>query len=198
MYEELAEHTDEELAAQVQKGSEAALAVLIERYEAKLMRYGQRFLGYQSTDSLRESVQDVFIAVYQNIESFDPKQRFSPWIYRIAHNAFVDVLRHKTRQPLYVFDFDKILPHAINTSHEDISRKEKENAEARVLLEKGLDLLSAQQREILVLYYFEDLSYKEIADVLHVPVSTVGVRLARARTMLKKKLPDDPAMMPFT
>ena len=190
--------TDEELAAFVQKGDDQALAELIDRYEAKLLRYGQRFLGVQNQDALREAVQDVFISVYQKIESFDTKQRFSPWVYRIAHNAFVDLLRQKTRQPLYLFDFDTVLSHAVDTSHVDSAVKEKENAEARVLLEKGLDKLSAQQREILVLYYFEELSYKEIADVLHVPVSTVGVRLARARTMLKKQLPDDPSHLPFT
>ena len=190
--------SDEQLAGQVQKGSEEALSMLIDRYEAKLMRYGQRFIGSQSTDALREAVQDIFISVYQNIEGFDTKQRFSPWIYRIAHNSFVDLLRQKTRQPLYMFDFDTVLSHAVDTGHTDSATKEKENAEARVLLEKGLDKLSSQQREVLVLYYFEELSYKEIADVLHVPVSTVGVRLARARTMLKNKLPDDPAMLPFS
>jgi RNA polymerase sigma-70 factor (ECF subfamily) len=190
--------TDEELAALVQKGDEQALAELIDRYEAKLLRYGQRFLGAQNADTLGEAVQDVFISVYQNIEGFDTRQRFSPWIYRIAHNAFVDLLRQKARQPLYFFDFDIVLSHAVDTGYADSTTKEKEIAEARVLLEKGLDKLSARQREIIVLYYFEELSYKEIADVLHVPVSTVGVRLARARAMLKRQLPDDTSQLPFT
>jgi RNA polymerase sigma-70 factor (ECF subfamily) len=190
--------TDEELAALVQKGDEQALAELIDRYEVKLLRYGQRFLGAQNADALSEAVQDVFISVYQNIEGFDARQRFSPWIYRIAHNAFVDLLRQKARQPLYLFDFDTVLSHAVDTRHTDSVTKEKEIAEARVLLEKGLDKLSTHQREIIVLYYFEELSYKEIADVLHVPVSTVGVRLARARVMLKKQLPDDTSQLPFT
>jgi RNA polymerase sigma-70 factor (ECF subfamily) len=190
--------TDEELAALVQKGDEQALAELIDRYEVKLLRYGQRFLGAQNADALSEAVQDVFISVYQNIEGFDVRQRFSPWIYRIAHNAFVDLLRQKARQPLYLFDFDTVLSHAVDTRHTDSVTKEKEIAEARVLLEKGLDKLSTHQREIIVLYYFEELSYKEIADVLHVPVSTVGVRLARARAMLKKQLPDDTSQLPFT
>ena len=182
------EPTDEALAAELQKGNDEALATLIDRYEAKLMRYGQRFLGAQNQDTLREGVQDVFISVYQNIAGFDTKQKFSSWVYRIAHNAFVDILRHKSRQPLYGFDFDKILSHPI---HEDSLAREKESAEARVLIDKGLGMLSAQQREIIALYYFEELSYKEIADVLHLPVSTVGVRLARARSALKKHLPDE-------
>ncbi len=191
--EELPVRTDEELAALVQKGDENALAELIDRYESKLMRYGQRFIGAQNENALHEAVQDIFISVYQNIEGFDVKQRFSPWIYRVAHNAFVDVLRLKTKQPLYVFDFDKLLSHPIQ---EETILKEKENAEIRVLLEKSMGMLSVQQREIIALYYFEDFSYKEIADVLHIPVSTVGVRLARARTSLKKILPDQ-SMLPI-
>jgi RNA polymerase sigma-70 factor (ECF subfamily) len=181
------DQTDEALAERLQHGEEQALSVLMQRYELKLMRYGQRFLAGQGEDVLRQAVQDTFIAAYQNIEGFDTHQRFSSWIYRIAHNAFVDVLRQRTKQPLYGFDFDTIISHPV---HEDEYAKEKENEEIRVLVEKGLESLPAAQREILVLYYFEELSYKEIADVLHVPVSTVGVRLTRSRANLKRHLPD--------
>lgn len=183
----LPESTDEELAKLVQQGNNDAFEPLMKRFEPKLMRYGRRFMGRMDEDMLRQTVQDIFISVYQNIEGYDAGQRFSPWIYRIAHNAYVDLLRRKTRQPIYGFDFDTLISHPI---HEDMSMREKESAEFRVLIEKGLELLTPAQREIIVLYYFEQLSYREIADVLHVPVSTVGVRLARARTALKKHLPD--------
>jgi RNA polymerase sigma-70 factor (ECF subfamily) len=179
--------TDELLAERLQGGDEEALSELMKRFEPKLMRYGQRFLGGQGEDVIRQAVQDIFISAYENIEGFDTRQRFSPWIYRIAHNAFVDILRQRTRQPVFGIDFDKILSHPI---HEDQYAAEKESEEIRVLVEKGLDLLPPAQREIIVLYYFQELSYKEISDVLHVPVSTVGVRLARARSTLQKHLPD--------
>jgi RNA polymerase sigma-70 factor (ECF subfamily) len=179
--------TDEALAQRLQAGDEESLSLLMQRFEPKLMRYGRRFLEGQREDVLRQAVQDIFISAYQNIESFDPRQRFSPWIYRIAHNAFVDILRRRTKQPLYGIDFDQLISHPI---HEDSFAAEKEQEEIRVLVEKGLGELAPAQREIIVLYYFEELSYKEIADVLHVPVSTVGVRLARARTTLKRTLPN--------
>lgn len=178
--------SDEALAERLQKGDEEALSFLIQRFEPKLMRYGQRFLAGQGDDVLRQTVQDVFISVYQNIEGFDTRQRFSPWIYRIAHNAFVDILRQRMKQPIYGIDFDALISHPV---HEDTYLTEKESEEIRVLVEKGLNELAPAQREIIVLYYFEELSYKEISDVLHVPVSTVGVRLARARATLKNKLP---------
>jgi RNA polymerase sigma-70 factor (ECF subfamily) len=174
---------DEELVMQVQRGDEVAFAELMKRYTAKLLRYGRRVLPLEN--NIGDIVQDVFVTVYQNIHDFDATRRFSPWIYRIAHNAFVDVIRKGVKGPLYFFDFDRIVPHPI---YEDPLILEKEKEDVRVLLEKGLKDLSPVYREIIDLYYFENFSYKEIADILHVPLGTVGIRLSRARQVLKKKL----------
>lgn len=175
--------SDEELARLVQKGDEAAFAALMDRYTGKLLRYGKRLLPAEHT--VGDIVQDVFITVYRNIQDFDATRRFSPWIYRIAHNAFVDAIRKQAKDPFFYFDFDRLIPHPI---YEDPIDREKENEEMRVLLEKGLVTLSAAYREVINLYYFEDFSYKEIADILHIPIGTVGIRLARARAALKKVL----------
>ena len=178
---------DEILAARLQKGDEEALLLLMQRFEPKLLRYGRRFIHGLGEDVLAQAVQDIFISAYENIEGFNTNQRFSPWIYRIAHNTFVDILRYKAKYSLYGFGFDTLVAHSV---HEDEYRKEKENQELRVLLEKSLDTLPPAQREIIILYYFEELGYREIADILHIPIGTVGVRLARARARLKEKLPD--------
>ncbi|MEO8637410.1 MAG: sigma-70 family RNA polymerase sigma factor [Candidatus Taylorbacteria bacterium] len=176
--------SDEELARQVQKGDERAFAILMERYTGKLLRYGSRVLSKEN--NVGDVVQDVFVTVYQNIQDFDSTRRFSPWIYRIAHNAFVDVIRKKAKEPLYFFDLDRVMSHA---EYEDPLEKEKEAEEMRVLLEKSLLGLSSSYREIIGLYYFENFSYKEIGDILHIPIGTVGIRLSRAREALKKLLP---------
>ena len=176
--------TDEELARLVQQGDEQALAILMERYTGKLLRYGKRFIS--SNENIGDVVQDVFVAAYRNIRDFDSTKQFSPWIYRIAHNAFVDVLRKKAKEPIPVFDFDRVVPHL---AYEDPGEGEKERQELRVVLERGLGGLSPAYREIIDLYYFENFSYRQIADILHVPVGTVGIRLSRARTALKKQIP---------
>ncbi len=172
--------TDEELVLSIQRGLEDPFGVIMDRYTQKLLRYGKRFIS--SPDNIEDVVQEIFIKVYQNIKSFDANRKFSPWIYRIAHNSFVNYLRKTDKDPLLVFDFDALLNHPI---YEDGAIKEKENEEIRVLLDKGLKKLPPVYREILILYYFENLSYQEIADVLHVPTGTVGIRLKRAREMLK-------------
>ena len=173
--------SDEELAQRLQQGSEEALSALMERYTQKLLRYGRRFLA--SEDAIGDIVQDVFIAVYENIQSFDPSRRFSPWIYRMAHNAFVDALRKRGRELSYdALELDRLLPHA---AYEDPDLREKEAAEMTVLLEQKLDELPPSYREMIDLYYFEEFSYADIADILHIPIGTVAIRLSRARHKLK-------------
>ncbi len=90
-----AEISDEELARAVQKGDKERFGVLMERYEKKLFRYGRRFLSQK--ENVEDAVQEVFIKTYQAIQSFDPEQRFSPWIYRIAHNMFVNALKNRLK-----------------------------------------------------------------------------------------------------
>ena len=178
--------TDEQIAALVQKGDKEAFGVIMDRYERKLFSYARKFLTGQ--DNIEDVVQEVFIKTYQNIKSFDLSQKFSPWIYRVAHNTFVNALRKKSKSPLRFFDFDTYLAHPV---YEDTVPVEKEQERIIDLVDKGLDKLSPEYREIIILFYIENLSYKEIADILHIPIGTVSVRLLRAKKALKKYVPDE-------
>lgn len=148
-----------------------------------MLRYAKRFLFAENDAS--DLAQDVFTKAFVNIQSFDPERKFSPWIYRIAHNEFVNALKKRSREPISLLDTDTLLPHAVE---EDTSGQDEE---LRGLLEKGLKGLDSKYREPLVLYYYEGMDYREISDVLHLPLSTVGVRLARGREALKKMMQKD-------
>ncbi len=180
---DLPEKTDEQIALDVQNGNAASFSLLIDRYEAKLMRYGHRFLS--SDDDVRDAVQETFIKGYTNLRSFDISRRFSPWIYRIAHNEFVNALKKRGAGTVSLSDFDEVLPHP---AAREQTQSKAEDAELRRFLDAGLNSLDAKYKEPLVLYYFEEMDYKEIADVLHIPVATVGVRLKRGKDMLKKTM----------
>jgi RNA polymerase sigma-70 factor (ECF subfamily) len=176
--------SDEEVTKRLQEGDSSALALLIDRYEQKLTRYGRKFL--RADDDVKDAVQEAFIKAYVNIQSFDPTRRFSPWIYRIAHNEFVNAIK-KRKETVSLSDVDILFPHPIAKE----SANDGANAnELKRLLDGGLDKLDAKYREPLVLYYFEDMDYKEIADILHLPVATVGVRLKRGREALLKEVGD--------
>jgi RNA polymerase sigma-70 factor (ECF subfamily) len=179
--ESLQEKTDEELAALVQGKNEEAFGVLMSRYQPKLLRYGRTFLA--DTAPIEDVVQEAFIRTYQNILSFDPARPFSPWIYRIAHNLFANALRQKSRQPFFTVDFDMFAAHP---AYETDPAEDEEREQVRALIDRGLNELTPAYREVLVLYYVEQLSYQEIAEVLRVPVGTVGIRLRRARESLKR------------
>ncbi len=172
---------DEEYAQKAQQGDAEAFGVLVERYQSKLLRYGRRFLSDSS--NIEDLVQDSFIRAYEHLRSYDTRQPFSPWMYRIAHNIFVNALRSKSRSKIFSMDLDTLIPHAV---YDDPSLKEREQRELKDVLQKGLSQLSPMHREVLILYFEEELSYNEIAEILHVPRGTVGVRLTRAKEALRK------------
>lgn len=175
------EITDEEIAQKVQRGDTDAFGILVERYEDKMLRYARRFLfGYEDGE---DAVQGVFLRSYINIKQFDTTKKFSSWLYRIAHNEFINVIKKKGKESLPLFEVDTLFPHLV--AQED-SAKDFEQKELKEMLEKHLQKISPKYREILVLYYFEQLGYTEIAEILKIPPSTVGVRLKRAKDSLKK------------
>jgi len=178
--------SDEELALSVQNGDKEAFGILMDRYNAKISRYAKKFL--RDNDVIEDKVQDVFIKAYENIKSFDTKRFFSPWIYRIAHNVFINEIKKKKEFPLSIFEIDTMFPHL---SYTDAEKEIKRDERMKEVVDRGLDKISLKYREILILYYIENLSYKEIAEVLEVPLGTIGIRLKRARESLKKYVPED-------
>jgi RNA polymerase sigma-70 factor (ECF subfamily) len=173
--------TDEQIATHVQAGHSDEFGELIARYQSKLMRYARKFL--LDTDDATDIVQDIFIKAYENIQSFDTSRRFSPWIYRIAHNEFVNALKKRSASRIFTFDVDTLFPHLPAVETADSATLERD---LRATLESHLDKLDAKYREPLILYYLESMDYKEISEILQIPISTVGVRLARARASLQK------------
>jgi RNA polymerase sigma-70 factor (ECF subfamily) len=179
--------TDEEIILQIQNGNKDIYAEILNRYEKKMERYVKRYL--QKEDEIIDIVQDVFIKVYTNILSFDPKQRFSPWIYRIAHNECVNKLSWKSVRNFISLDidFDEVLPSFVtekliaseNTEKEFELNFHKEN------LTQHIDKLDSKYKDPIILYFLEDMSYEEISDILKIPVSTVGIRIKRGKEKLK-------------
>jgi RNA polymerase sigma-70 factor (ECF subfamily) len=173
--------SDEIIASKVQDGDFEKFGILVERYQAKLIRYAKKFLFDQEDG--QDLIQDVFIKAYANMQSFDSKRKFSSWIYRIAHNEFINAIKKKGREPLSFFDPDTLFPHptAPGTADQDLK-----SAETKEMVEKFLDKLEAKYREPLVLYYYEDMDYKQISEIMRIPVSTAGIRIKRAKERLQK------------
>ncbi|MDP2789776.1 MAG: RNA polymerase sigma factor [bacterium] len=172
--------SDEQLAAAAQTGNVQAFGELVQRYEAAMQRYARRFL-FTVTDT-DDVVQDIFLKAFQNLQSFDAHRRFSPWLYRIAHNHFLNVIRKRSHEPVPFFDPDTLLPHPVAP---DNPQRDQQDAELQHAITTCLDKLSPVLREVVVLALIEDLPHADIADILHVPIGTVDVRLSRAKVKLR-------------
>lgn len=173
--------SDEEIVSALQNGDIQQFGLLVERYEAKMMRYAKKFLfGYHDGQDL---VQEVFIKAYVNIQAFDAKRKFSPWLYRIAHNEFINAIKRKGHEPINSFDPDTLFPHPVATQNVE---REVDLKQTQEILNACLDKLDPKYREPLVLFYFEDLDYRTISEIMQIPESTVGVRLIRGKAVLKK------------
>ena len=176
---------DEQLVEQFKNGHRDAFDKLVLRYQDKVLNTCFRFIG--NTEEARDATQDIFIKVYHALAQFKPKASFSTWLYRIAVNHSLNVLRSKKRRSwLRNFSAFGSEPAEIGLLADFSNHPQHvlEKEERSALLHKALNQLGEGQRAAIILSRFEGLSYKEIADVLNTSVSSVESRLFRARQKL--------------
>lgn len=170
---------DAAIVREVTGGNAEAYGILMERYEARLIRYVS-YLIHADPDSAADIVQETFIKAYQNLRGFDSAYKFSSWIYRIAHNEAMNVVR-KDRHLVHDADLE---PVALSEAEEDIAG-DMDHAILRDDVAGCLHALEPKYREVLMLQYYEHMKYAEIADVLHIPAATVGVWVSRAKAKMQ-------------
>ncbi len=179
-----ADKTDEELIVLTLE-DENFYALLVERYEDKLTRYILRISG-GSKEDVEDTLQDVFISAYKNLNDFDPDLKFSSWIYRIAHNKVISHFRKVTARPkTTTYEGDSQLLNIL-ASDLDIARdleRKYTGEEVRSILND----LDERYKEVLVLKFLEEKDYKEISDILEKPMGTVATLINRAKKQFKEK-----------
>jgi len=174
--------TDENLVKNIQKGEKSLYSELIVRYQDKLLRY-VRYLT-NSSEYSDDIVQESFIKVYKNINSFKTEMKFSSWIYRIAHNETINRVK-KINFGFLSFGDDlseDLFPDSSNIEAD----YEKEETVKKI--DFTLDKLPLKYRDALTLYYIEDKSYEEISDILRISVGTVGTLIRRGKKKMKDLL----------
>jgi len=149
---------------------------LIDRHAALLYRVAYRLAG--NPHDAEDLVQQTFMIAQQKQEQLREEQAATAWLCTILKNTFLK--RGKNRLP--VLPLERIAEPAQSPVVEE------QEAVSSETLQAALELLSEEYRVPLVLFYFQELSYKQIADVLEVPIGTVMSRLARGKTQLKQRL----------
>jgi RNA polymerase sigma-70 factor (ECF subfamily) len=160
-------------------GDSGAFEPLVERYNGPLFRAAVRLLG--DRESARDATQTAFLKAYQGLGAYDPNQRFFSWIYRILLNDCLNRLR--ARQPETVLS-DLPAPPASDAI---------EARDLRLQVRRALLKLPREQRDVVVLRHFAELSYEEVAATLHIPAKTVKSRLFAARQRLCELLAEGTA-----
>lgn len=184
MGNDLSKFSDEDLVKEVLRDSEN-LSFLIDRYWEKLFYFVKRIL-YFSNEDTEDILQDVFIKVYKNINSFDNSYKFSTWVFQITRNTTIDAIRKKTARP-QEFSLDQNdLRHILVESGMGIEEKII-NKEQIDKVEGIIRSLPYKYQEVMVLKFLEEKSYEEMVDIIEKPKGTVASLLNRGRALFKER-----------
>ena len=174
---------DDELISRVRVGDQEAFATLVERYKRPVYNLAYRLLG--NPNDAEDAAQETFVRAYTRLATYEPDGRFGAWLSAICSHWCIDTMRARRRRVQTVAlgkvpESDRFISQV--DGPEDVALV----ADSRDEVQRWLEALPPQYRTVLTLRYFQDLSYAEIADVLDEPVSTVRMRLFRARAMLQQ------------
>jgi len=160
--------SDAQLLSRAKEGDDAAFNELVRRHQDFVYRAA---LGYlHDRESAKDAVQEVFIKAYRGMPYFQSDSQFTTWLYKICKNYCLNLLR---RQKLE------------NETEPAVSNMSENNLALELRLKKMIESLSEEHREIISLRYYQDLKYGQIARLLDIPLSTVKIRLFRAKAELK-------------
>src|SRR5262249_41353381 len=165
---------DEDVMLQVRDGAGEMLGVLFDRYQTPLFNFYSKLTGDRTLSE--DLVQEVFLRILKYRKSYQPGTHFRAWIYQIARNARIDHFRKFPREPAF---HPAMLPPVFPA---DSAQEEQEVH----LLQRALQQLPQEKREILLLSRFQELKYEEIANLLGCELNTVKSRTHRALQELRK------------
>ncbi len=177
--------TDEELVSLVLEDQDYFL-YLVRRYEQKLFRYIAR-ISSLSQDDIEDVLQDIFIKVYKNLNNFDTDLRFSSWVYRITHNEVISNYR-KYKNKAKIISFDKDGEFIKNIGDELDIERDINLDELKKEIFSILGKIDIKYREVLILKFLEEKSYREMSDILRKPEGTIATLINRAKKEFLKIL----------
>jgi RNA polymerase sigma-70 factor (ECF subfamily) len=176
---------DEDLLVQYLDGNERSFSELVRRHSKELFQFIYRFTNQAA--AAEDIVQDAFLQVHLSAGGFDPSRKFRPWLYTIAANKARDFLRSRSRRPEMPLDaqisgdgelkqtFSSLLADAGPTAEVGLEVEDRVRVVGEII-----EKMPENFKEILNLAYFHRFSYKDMADILNIPLGTVKSRLHSA------------------
>ena len=178
------------LIENLKKGDINSFRILVNEHQRKVLNTCYRFLN--NKEDAEDLTQEVFLEVYKSISSFRGESKISTWIYRIAVTKSLDFIRKKKRKKRFtilkrVFSDDTIKSEIPDKTNLNPVKKVEEQDRIRILNE-ALESLPQNQRAAFTLSKYDEMSYKEIAEILNTTIPSVESLIHRAKNKLKKKL----------
>src|SRR6059058_1746963 len=179
------ERSDEDLLAAHRQGDRASFSKIVARYQRELFHFLVRFLGDRA--AAEDVFQEAFLQVHQSADQFDTARRFRPWLFTIAANKARDLIRSQARRPTNPLqasinpgDDDSGEFMDLMSSSDAFPDEAMQKAELQQQVKKTVLGMPQHLREILLLSYFHQFPYKQISDILAIPLGTVKSRLHAA------------------
>ena len=179
---------DLEIVDRVRAGNRSAFSVLVRRHQKGLMRLSMRFM--KDSDAAEDIVQESFIKAFERLSSFEGRASFKSWLYQIAVNTAKNRLRDRRGGGVNIDD----VPLAVDARAESSL---VHNSVAGII-QKYVDELPLKQKTALVLRIYEDLSFKEIAEIMDCPYDTAKANYRHALMKLKDELSNQPDLRHWT
>lgn len=186
---QLAQLSEDELLRRAQAGDDEAFGVLLLKVESPVRRFIWRLIG--THDAEDDIVQDVFISLYNNLDRIEPGQGLRPYLFRMVRNRSYDELRKLRRYEFVSLDEEPVETFAsFNSMTDDADQPEDVAHWLLIQLEvrEAMERLPELQRQALILYSEENLSYAEIAQAMDTTIGTVKSRLFHAKKTLRRLL----------
>jgi RNA polymerase sigma-70 factor (ECF subfamily) len=192
--------SDEDLLVRFCRGQSEAFGVLLGRYERELYGYLRRYLG--DSDLAEDVFQNTFLQLYVKSGQYEHGRPVRPWLYTIATHQAIDALRRTNRhQALSLDQNQQEMPDGEVQSLLQLLEArgpgpldQVHGAELRERVRAGVDQLPDFLRQVVVLAYYQGLKYREVAEIMGIPVGTVKSRLHAALVKLQEIWADSPAM----
>ncbi len=179
------ENDDRDLLIKAQNGDKQAFGKIVNRYKHRAFTTALGLTG--SSEAALDLSQEAFVRAYRAIKRFDPDRPFFTWYYRILRNLCLNYLRNHARQARPFSEIGETFINQIPDQGED-AEAHLEKQELAELVWRAINQLTALEREVIILREFQNLSYREIAEILQISQGTVMSRLYNARRALKTRI----------
>lgn len=172
------------------RGRKEVFAQLVDKYNRRVYNLAYRLTS--NPEKAKDIAQEAFIKIYKSLERYDPKYKFSSWLLKTVSNLCIDY--HRTKRTATA-SLEKIIESGaegailsdthLKASTEEVIEEKLEQLELKAIIQEGIELLPVDYKSVLVLRHIQSLSYKEMAQILNLPMGTIKARIFRARKLLK-------------